>query len=255
MGTRIKISAVVTCFNNEETIEKCIDSLLFADEIIVLDSFSKDNTLSILESKDCIIHQQKFKGYSQQKQDVINLASNDWVILLDSDEFLTEKGQNEILSLLQKQPISVAYKLPRREWVFWKWSNKFVKMSKFTRLFNRQEARVSEALVHESIVTKKSIGSLNNAVIHHVSDTFITVKVEKMNLYSQLIAKQRFSRGRKVGVLRVIIYPFWYFFRQFIIKRQFLNGMAGFIDASISSKYAFLKYAKLYEIQKRNSSK
>ncbi|MBL4659026.1 MAG: glycosyltransferase family 2 protein [Alcanivoracaceae bacterium] len=245
----IKISAVVTCFNNEETIIKCIESLLFANEIIVLDSFSTDKTLSLLKQCDCIIHQQRFKGYSLQKQDAINLASNDWVILLDSDEYLTANAQQKIKSWTQGHPSADAYELPRREWVFWQWSHKFVHMNKFVRLFNRQKARVSAALVHESVKTTGKVDTLN-AVIKHFGETSITLKLEKINKYSQLAAQQKFQRGRRVSLLKLLLYPFWYFFKQYFIRRQIFNGAAGFINAYLNSKYAFLKYAKLYELQK-----
>ena len=245
----IKVSAVVTCFNNEQTIVKCIESLIFTDEIIVLDSFSTDKTLSLLKQFDCIVHQQKFKGYSLQKQDAINLASNDWVILLDSDEYLTESAQQKIKSWTQSSPSADAYELPRREWVFWQWSHKFVHMNKFVRLFNRQKAQVSDAMIHESIKTTGRVATLN-AVIKHLGETSITLKLEKINKYSQLAALQKFQRGKRVGLIKLLLYPLWYFFKQYFIRRQIFNGAAGFINAYINSKYAFLKYAKLYELQK-----
>ena len=245
----INVSAVVTCFNNEETIVKCIESLLFADEIIILDSFSTDETMPLLKKFDCIIHQQKFKGYSLQKQDAINLASNDWVILLDSDEYLTVNAQQKIKSWMHNKPNADAYELPRKEWVFWQWSHKFVHMNKFVRLFNRQKAQVSDAMVHESVKTTGKLAKLN-AVIKHFGETSITIKLEKINKYSQLAAQQKFQRGKRVNLLKLMLYPLWYFFKQYFVRRQIFNGVAGFINAYINSKYAFLKYAKLYELQK-----
>ena len=250
----VKVSAVVTCFNNEETIVKCIESLLFADEIIVLDSFSTDKTISLLKQLDCIIHQQEFKGYSLQKQDAINLASNDWVILLDSDEYLTANAQEKIKLWMHNKPDADAYELPRCEWVFWQWSHKFVHLNKFVRLFNRQKAQVSDAVVHESIKTTGKLAKLN-AVIKHFGETSITIKLEKINIYSQLAAQQKLQRGKRVNLLKLMLYPLWYFFKQYFIRRQIFNGAAGFINAYINSKYAFLKYAKLYELQKKKLDK
>jgi len=250
----IKISAVVTCFNNEQTIVKCVESLLFADEIIVLDSFSTDKTLSLLKQFDCIVHQQNFKGYSLQKQDAINLASNVWVILLDSDEYLTANAQQKIKSWAQDSPSADAYELPRREWLFWQWSHKFVHMNKFVRLFNREKAQVSAAMVHESVKTTGKLVKLD-AVIKHFGETSITLKLEKINKYSQLVAQQKFQGGKRVGLLKLLLYPIWCFFKQYFIRRQIFNGAAGFINAYINSKYAFLKYAKLYELQKNKLDK
>ncbi|VAW38079.1 hypothetical protein MNBD_GAMMA01-1878, partial [hydrothermal vent metagenome] len=171
----IKISAVVTCFNNESTIKQCITSLGFADEIIVLDSFSTDNTLQLLTQLNCTVHQQKFKGYFRQKQDVINLASNDWVILLDSDEFLTLEAQTTIQAWQQHPTSADAYELPRQEWIFWQWSHKFVHMNRFVRLFDRKKAKVTADLVHESIRSTGKTKTLH-AVIRHFGETSITKK-------------------------------------------------------------------------------
>ena len=175
-----KLSAVITSFNNQETIAQCVDSVGFADEIVVLDSFSTDETLSILKEKNCLVSQQKFKGFSQQKQDAIELASYDWILLLDSDEFLTSEAQKKIKEWKEITPNADAYTLPRCEWVFWQWSNNWVHMNKFVRLFNRKKAHVSKALIHESIQTSGKTIELK-AVIKHFSDASISKKVEKIN--------------------------------------------------------------------------
>lgn len=245
----IKLSAVVTCFNNEQTIRQCIESLSFADEVVVLDSFSTDNTLRILKQQNCVVHQQQFKGFSRQKQDVINLAAHDWVILLDSDEFLTTQAQQSIKLLLNSKPLADAYHLPRREWVFWQWSHRWTHMNRFVRLFNRNMVQVSSDMVHESIKCKGKTAALI-ATIKHYSETSITVKLEKINHYSQLAAKQKFQQGKRVYPAKLIFYPVWYFFKQYFIRRQIFNGWAGLVNALLNCQYAFLKYAKLYELQK-----
>lgn len=243
----IKLSAVVTSFNNQETIEKCVKSLDFIDEIIVLDSFSSDQTMPILESLNCTVKQQVFKGYSQQKQDAINLATHDWILLLDSDEFLTHDSQCVIKQWLQKPPKADAYALPRREWVFWQWSRSWVHMNKFVRLFNRNQAKISDDLVHESVKSNGKTASLH-AVINHYGETSVTVKLEKINKYAELAAQQKFQQGKKVGRLKLALYPVWYFFKQYFIRRQVFNGKAGFINAKLNTHYAYLKYVKLYEM-------
>lgn len=248
-----KLSAVVTCFNNEDTIEKCIKSLYLADEIIVLDSYSTDKTVKILERLNCIIHQQTFKGFWQQKQDAINLASNDWIILLDSDEFLTTDAQG-ILKQWKKQVITAdAYRLPRKEWVFWQWSNSWTHMNRFVRLFDKTKAKMSKNIVHESVISSGKISSIN-ALIKHYGETSIGKKTEKINKYSQLAAIQKFSQGKRVHPVKLVLYPLWYFFKQYFIRRQIFNGWAGFINAKLNTKYAYLKYAKLYELQRNKKS-
>lgn len=248
-----KLSAVITCFNNEDTIEKCVKSLSFADEVVVLDSYSTDKTIEILKHLPCLIHQQKFKGFWQQKRDAINLCSNDWVILLDSDEYLTSKAQQIISQWKMTEPKFSAYKLPRREWVFWQWSHRFVHQNKFTRLFNQRVCHVSHDLVHESIKSKGKVSSLN-ATIMHYGETSVDVKIEKINKYALLAAQQKFQQGKKVGKFKLALYPIWYFFRQYFIRRQIFNGKAGYINAKLNTRYATMKYAKLYDLVNKSKS-
>ena len=250
----IKLSAVVTCFNNESTIVKCIQSLSFADEIVVLDSFSTDKTLALLKPLGCVVHQQKFKGFAQQKQDAINLTNNAWVLLLDSDEFFSKDAQDKLLAWKQKTPTADAYTLPRREWVFWQWSHRFVHRNKFLRLFDKNKASLSGDLVHESIVSIGQVSSFN-AEIKHFGETSIAKKLEKITCYSELSAQQKFKQGKTVSWVKLILYPGWYFFKQYILRRQIFNGVAGFINAKINTQYAYLKYAQLYELQKKSVKK
>jgi glycosyltransferase involved in cell wall biosynthesis len=244
-----KISAVITCYNNEDTIEKCLKSISFANEILILDSFSTDNTLEIAKKYNCIIHQQSFAGYSKQKQDAIDLAQNKWVLLLDSDEFLTKEASDIIIHWQSSEITADAYEMPRTEWVFWKWSHPWVHKNRFLRLFNTNKAQISSERVHESVITKGKINYLA-AEIKHFGETSISTKLEKINKYSQLAAEQKYNIGKRVNPIKLIFYPPFYFLRQYLIRRQIFNGWAGFINASINSYYAFLKYAKLYELQK-----
>jgi glycosyltransferase involved in cell wall biosynthesis len=247
----IKLSAVITCYNNQETIEKCVKSLSFVDEIIVLDSFSNDKTISLLETLNCKVKQQVFKGYSCQKQDAINLATHDWVLLMDSDEFLTAKAQSIIEGWQQKTPQADAYALPRREWVFWKWSHKWVHMNTFVRLFNKSKAKMTDDIVHESVKSSGKTLTIN-AVIKHYGETSIAVKLEKINKYANLAAQQKFQQGKTVSRIKIAIYPIWYFFKQYVMRRQIFNGKAGFINAKLNTKYARLKYSILYDLQNNN---
>ena len=180
MSKRLKLSAVVTCFNSEDTIVECINSVSFVDDIVVLDSFSTDATMSLLAELDCRVHQQAFAGYAQQKQDAIDRAKYDWVILLDSDEYLSTQAQQQLIEWAASAPQQGAYQLPRREWVFWQWSHPWVRMNRFVRLFDRRKARMSSSLVHESVETSGKVGDLS-AIIHHKGETSLALKVQKIN--------------------------------------------------------------------------
>src|SRR5690554_206653 len=247
----IKVSVVITTFNAEKTLTKCLESVAWADEIIVLDSFSEDGTLDIIKSFESVtLHQQNFKGYAQQKQDVIDKATNDWVLLLDADECLTPKAIKKIQKWQQCEPQADAYNLPRIEWVFWHWAHPWVKRNEFVRLFRKSKSHMSRDLVHESIQTEGRVKRLY-APFKHYGETSIQVKLDKINRYSALAAQQKFERGKRCTPMRLFFYPIFYFFRQYFIKRQIFNGVAGVINATLNSYYAYLKYAKLYELQQR----
>ncbi|WP_154224599.1 glycosyltransferase family 2 protein [Marinicella rhabdoformis] len=252
----IKISAVVTSFNSEQTIKKCLQSLAWADEIIILDSFSEDKTLDFInEFKETFANkvqfqQVEFQGFAKQKQAVIDLASHDWVLLLDDDECLTPKAIKKIKTWRQSIPKAHAFALPRIEWVFWHWSHPWVKRNEFVRLFNKKHAYMSQDLVHESIQVEGKTKRLY-APFKHFSETSIQLKLDKINQYSALAAEQKFQNGTRCSGVRLIFYPVFYFFRQYFVRRQIFNGFAGLIKATLNSYYAYLKYAKLYELQKK----
>lgn len=246
-----KVSAVVTCFNSEKTIVKCLQSLAWADEIVVLDSYSEDRTIDLIkQQKNIVLKQQSFKGFSQQKQDAINMATHDWVMLLDADECLIPKSVKKLQRWKQTTAKADAYNLPRVEWVFWHWAHPWVKRNEFIRLFDKRKAHMSKDLVHESIKVEGVVKKLY-APFKHYGETSIQVKLEKINRYSALAAQQKFDRGKRCSPLRLFLYPVFYFFRQYFIKRQIFNGVAGVINATLNSYYAYLKYAKLYELQQK----
>lgn len=250
------VSAVITCFNSAKTIKKCVESLSWADEIIVLDSYSEDATIEIIEqlaqslNTTVKLKHQAFKGFSDQKQDVIDMASHDWVMLLDADECLTPRAIKKIKQWQNKPPSADGYNLPRVEWVFWHWAHPWVKRNEFIRLFNRNKSHMSRDLVHESIQVDGTIKKLY-APFKHYGETSIRVKLEKINRYSSLAAQQKYDRGKRCSIFRLFLYPVFYFFRQYFIKRQIFNGVAGVINATLNSYYAYLKYAKLYELQQK----
>jgi len=248
---KTNISVVITTFNAEKTIITCLDSVVWADEVIVLDSYSDDKTLAIIEQyPDVICQQQEFKGYAQQKQDVIDRATHDWVLLLDADECLTSKAIKKIQQWQRKEPKADGYNMPRIEWVFWHWAHPWVKRNEFIRLFRKSKSHMSRDLVHESIQVDGVVKRLY-APFKHYGETSIQVKLEKINRYSELSAQQKFERGKRCTPMRLFFYPIFYFFRQYFIKRQIFNGVAGVVNATLNSYYAYLKYAKLYELQQR----
>ena len=249
MSGREPLSVVVTTLDNAATLDACLRSVSWADEIVVLDSGSTDATLAIATHYGARIHAQPFAGYSAQKQAAIDLATHRWVLLLDSDESLAP----DAIALLQQvliTPAHAGYQLWRREWQFWRWQSARSRLNHYVRLFDRQQARMSRHEVHESVLVDGSVGVLD-AVIDHYGEPDIAGRTAKANRYSSLqladLAKRKVSWLR----LRMVAYPAVAFLRYYVLRGHWRSGWAGFIAARIHAFYAFLKYAKLYERRQR----
>ena len=242
---REPLSVVVTAFNSAATLDACLASVRWADEVVVLDSGSTDATLAIAAHYGARIETQPFAGYSAQKQAAIELARHDWVLLLDSDEAMPP-GAAEAIHRVLEQPAHAGYLLWRREWIFWQWQSPRSRLNHYVRLFDRRRARMSRHRVHEEVEVDGSVGVLD-VVMDHYGERDIAGRVDKANRYSSLqvadLAGRR-ARGRR---LRMLTNAWAAFFRYYLLRGHYRSGWAGFIAARIHAFYAFLKYAKLYE--------
>lgn len=246
----VGISGVVTTLNNANTLTRCLASLkAICSEIVVLDSGSTDRTREIAESFGARFYMQAFAGYSAQKAAAIALASQDWIVLLDSDEALDNDAQDAICSALASDSLVCAgFSLKRRELIFWRYQHIASKHNRFLRVFDRRKARMSGHTVHESVLVTGQVRNLAGCIIHD-GDHSIAQKLSKLNQYSSLaaLAKKRPRKGL-TDAFRLTLYPLWYFFRAYLLRRQFLNGWAGYINSVELAHYAFLKYAKMLEL-------
>jgi glycosyltransferase involved in cell wall biosynthesis len=251
-----KLSAFITTFNNEATLPSCLESVRWADEIVVLDSYSTDSTVSIAKSFDCRLYQHEFLGYGPQKQSALDKTTHDWVLLLDADEMLSPPLQSEIQQLLGAGPKHDGYELARHEQLFWRMGNPHARFNYFLRLFRKAAGYVSRHAVHADPKVNGAIGRLRHP-FYHFGETSVHAKEERINAYSSGLVEEKAAKGRKGALLMCLIYPPWAFFQSYVMKRNFLSGSAGFIGSIINAHYAFLKYAKLheyYQIQKHGAS-
>jgi glycosyltransferase involved in cell wall biosynthesis len=239
----VKISAVVTTMNNAATLERCLGSVAWCDEIVVLDSGSADATQEIAHRHAAILHVEPFKGYGLQKQSAIDKAKNDWVLLLDADEHLTDQGRAAIEHELLA-PRADGYRLPRQEWLFWRWPHAGTRPNWQLRLFRRSKGRMNQVPVHAAPVIDGTPIDLD-APFRHYGEPDLATRVEKINRYSSgLLEKKKVPR---LMAARLVFYPTFAFLKLYIGKRYFLNGWAGYFAARTQAFYAFLKYAKRYE--------
>lgn len=252
----MKISAVIIAFNEEEKIAKAIKSVAWADEILVIDSESTDNTREISESLNAKVIVQKWLGFSKQKQFAVDSAENDWIFSLDSDEIVSENLKNEILKLKNSPDLLDGYRIPRLSYYL----DKPIHYSGWypdwqLRFFNRQRGKWKDVLIHESVEMKENaaIGKLKNDILHFSVENASHHHRMIGERYAPLAAEQMYAKGRKTSPLKVAVAGFSAFFQTFFLKLGFLDGFAGFCIARFAAHHAFLKHLLLWELQKKNS--
>ncbi len=246
---REPLSVVVTTLDSAATLDRCLASVAWAEDIFVLDSGSTDATADIAVRHGARFEVQLFRGYALQKQDAIDRALHRWVLLLDSDEALAP-GARAIVESALDAPQARAYTLPRREHVFWQLAHPWIRQDRFLRLFDRTVTRMSADAVHESPRCSGTVEPLAAQLLHW-GQPDISTKIRKLDRYSTLAVDGEVpARG---NALRLLWYPAFVFWRQYLYKRHFLNGWAGFIAARSMSFYAFMKDAKRLERSRRHT--
>ena len=248
MTHRTPLSVFITTYNNGRTLSACLDSVRWADEIVVLDSFSTDDTLAMAQHYGARISQHEFMGYGRQKQLALDKTTHDWVLLLDADEALSPDLQTEIRRLLEQEPSASGYEMPRQEQLFWRMYHPATRMNYFLRLFNKHRGHIDDMPVHAAPKVQGQIARLK-APFYHYGETGIHTKVDKINAYSTGLVADKVKKKRRGIALIMVFYPPLFFIRSYFFKRNFLNGWAGFINSTVAAFYVFLKYAKLYEYQ------
>ena len=247
-----RVSGVVTTLDNAATLDACLSSLRFCDEIVLLDSGSTDATLEIARRHGARIASQPFAGYGPQKQAAIELASGEWILLLDADEHLTDAGRHAIERELA-MPRADGYRLPRQEWLFWRWPHAGTRANWQLRLFRKRRGRMNAVPVHAAPEVDGRVLDLD-APFRHYGEPRLADRVDKVNRYSTGLVEHK--RGKRVRFLamRLLLYPGIAFLKLYLGKRYFLNGWAGFFAAKTQAFYAFLKYAKVLEAQRQEAS-
>ena len=245
------LSVVVTTLDNAATLEACLASVAgLADEIVVLDSGSGDETVAIARRHGARVEVEPFRGYGPQKAAAIARARHDWVLLLDADERLTDASRRAIAAVLSTAPPFAGYTLPRRERVFWTWQHPRARHNPMLRLFDRRRTRFSDSEIHAAPVSDGAVGRIDAPFLHD-GEPDVATKVEKINRYSTGLVAEKDARGYRFLLLRMVFQPWWQFVRNYFLKRRFLTGTAGFIASVTEAYYVFLKYAKLYESRQR----
>ncbi len=246
-----KISCVIITFNEEENIRRALNSVKWCDEIVVVDSDSTDKTIEICEEYNCRIHKKEFNGYGEQKRYVVSLAGNDWILSIDADEVVSDELCNEIKNIFNDDEIKIDGFFIPRSLIFLGKHFKHGRESKeyYLRLFDKKCGNFSSDKVHERVKLNGNTQKLNGT-LHHYSYTNIEQYFNKFNSYTSNAAQVLFDEGNKGRNVVSIVLSFpVYFFKNYFIYRNFLNGTQGFLWALFSSWYPVVKYAKLWALR------
>lgn len=248
----MKISTYIIAFNEAEKIIDCINSVLWSDEIIVVDSHSTDGTSIIAEKLGAKVVHIKFEGYGDLRNQALSHCTGDWIFSVDSDERCTPKVRDEILALIENASLDI-YRVPRKNFFMGKW----IKYSGWYPNFRQPQLFKKGAMsydlkpVHEGFInhSNKKIGVIKNFIWQFPFKDMEEV-MNKANRYSSLGVAKLNSKGVSSGVFKAFLHGFWAFCKHYFFKLGFLDGGAGFVIAFGNFEGTFYRYIKLAEAQK-----
>jgi glycosyltransferase involved in cell wall biosynthesis len=259
-NSELKISAVIITFNEAEHIRAACESVAWADEIIVVDSHSTDETRRIAADCGARVYERDWPGFARQKQFAAEAAGNDWVFSLDADERLSDELRDSVAALRTKAPADLAagYRIARRSFYMNRWIRGGGWYPDYQlRLYDRRRGRWEGAHVHESV--KMEVGArisiLPGDLLHYsVRDAAHHHRMIGER-YAPLAARQMFEAGRSTSPLRIATAAPSAFIRSLLLKGGFRDGLAGLAIASFAAHHAFLKHLLLWELQQEGRSK
>ncbi len=242
-----KISAVIITQNEELNIERCLKSLHWVDEIVVVDSGSTDKTIEICKKYNCKIVHSEWLGFGRTKKLAVNSASNSWIFSIDSDEEVTPELRNQINEILSK-PKYYAYRVKRKSFYLGKMINHCGWGSDYPlRLFNREHGNFNDKEVHESVDINWEGIKIESPLLHYTYPT-IELHVSKTNRYTDLQAAELYKQGKQFSIISAVLLGLNKFINMYFFKLGILDGKEGFILCSIASFGVYLKYVKLWKL-------
>ena len=245
-----RISVLVITKNEAANISACLETVTWADEIVVVDSGSTDETVTLARKYTPLVFSTKWRGYSGTKQWGLEKTTGEWVFWLDADERVSPKLAEEIRAAVRQAKEIDGFLLPRCAFFLGRW----IKHSGWypgyvLRLIRREQARFCASRVHEYLEPPSNVAKLKTPLLHF-TDRTIFHYFEKFNTYTSLAAEDLLEKGKKFRVFDLLLRPVHVFCKMYIFKLGFLDGFQGFLLAVFSSMYVFTKYAKLWELQR-----
>jgi glycosyltransferase involved in cell wall biosynthesis len=249
----VKISAAIVTLNEERNIARAIESLRFADEILVVDSGSEDRTCEIAQRLGARVIVEPWRGYAAQKNFAASQAVHDWILSLDADEAVNEELEGELLALRQEgAPRFKAWSMPRLAQYCGRWiRHGGWYPDRKIRLYHRAFGEWVGSYVHESVKTSEAAGELNGHLLHFTCGS-LSEHVRTVDKYTTLAARELAARNRPIPLRRLTLDPAWTIFRTYVLRLGFLDGPQGIAISWMAGVYTFLKYAKAREIANEN---
>jgi glycosyltransferase involved in cell wall biosynthesis len=243
------VSVTIITLNESAHLAAAIDSAAWADEVIVVDAGSADDTVAIARDKGVRVSSRAWTGYVDQKNHAAALASNDWIFSLDADERITPALASELRALLATEPPLHGYRVPRVTFHLGRWMRTTDFYPDFqTRLYDRRAARWAGKYVHESVAVDGPSGQLASE-LQHYSYRDLEDHLDRINRYTTLAARQMHESGRTASALDLLVHPPAAFLRNYVLRRGFADGGAGLTLSLVNAYAVMLKFAKLWELQ------
>lgn len=239
------VSVTVICRDEAHHLEDALRSVAWADEIIVVDSGSTDGTPEIARRFAGTVVVRDWPGYAAQKEYAASLAAHDWVLSIDADERVSAALAAEIRQVLKAEPREAAFRMPRMTRHFGRWLRTTDAYPDYqVRLYNRRRARWKPLDVHESVTADGPVGTLTHDLLHEGDET-VEQRKAKLRHYAELSAREMHRRGRRGGPLAMALHPPAAFLRSYVLRRGFMDGMAGLRVSALQAYYVYLKFAFL----------
>jgi glycosyltransferase involved in cell wall biosynthesis len=245
-----RVSVTIITLNESAHIAAAIGSAGWADEVLVVDAGSTDDTVAIARATGARVSSREWSGYVDQKNHAASLASHDWIFSLDADERITPPLAAEIRARLADEPPLRGYRVPRVTFHLGRW----VRTTDFypdyqTRLYDRRAARWQGKYVHESVTVDGGVVGQLTSELEHYSYRDLRDHLDRINRYTTLAARQMHESGRRAGMLDLLLHPPAAFLRNYVLRRGFADGAAGLTISLVNAYSVLLKFAKLWEMQ------
>ena len=245
----MKITVLIPTFNCEQTILKTLNSVKWANQIVIVDSYSTDNTLKLIEPYKVNLYQKEYINSAKQKNWALQFCDNDWVFQIDSDEIVPSNAEKIILEAIENAKEEVhCFILPRKNHILGKWvKNGGLYPDWQYRLFKRKYGKWEEKDVHANVIVKGRIKKLDLNIIHNGMPN-ISKQLSNLNRYTRYETDYLIRKGKKYSLFKMLFGPFFVFIYRYFFLRGFLDGWRGFFHSTYIAIYYFITQCKLYEI-------